>query len=424
VAGVGVVGGASWGVAVRGGGVEVIAPAAPTATTDASPQATVTPAASDCATAAALLTDTSATAYPNGQLPVEVLCAVDGSWTIPVTLRGDAGVALEAALERARSLGMEVCAKDGYVDLDQQERRLEVRGYEVFPVGGTSHGTGLAFDMCGSDYDAFDAFAAVAADFGWTRDFQDQDWGPDHEPWHFEFQPGTSQPAELTDVRLTVVEGKTLEWVSSKLAAAYGASLEDATAAITASVQEVIPEAATAEGWPMPSDYELSGAATVNDAADLMVSARVQELTDLGVPRAEWQEVITMASLVQAETPREADMPKTARVIQNRLDKGIHLQLDSTVLYLDGVDGAVFVTQEEREAESPYNTYLHPGLPPGAIGSPSDAAIDAVLHPADGDWLYFVTVNLETGEMLFATTYEEHLANVGQLRAWIDEQEG
>ena len=94
------------------------------------------------------------------------------------------------------------------------------------------------------------------------------------------------------------------------------------------------------------------------------------------------------------------------------------LQLDSTVLYAGAGEGP-FVSAEDRDIDSPYNTYLYEGLPPGAIGSPSDAAIDAVLNPAEGDWLYFVTVNLKTGETLFATTYEEHLANVQLLQEWI-----
>ena len=114
-------------------------------------------------------------------------------------------------------------------------------------------------------------------------------------------------------------------------------------------------------------------------------------------------------------------MPKVARVIQNRLDQGLRLELDSTVKYISPSEG-VFTTDADRATDSPYNTYLYEGLPPGAIASPTDVSVDAVLHPADGDWLFFVTVNLDTGETAYASTFEEHQANVQKLQAWIKAQ--
>jgi UPF0755 protein len=235
-------------------------------------------------------------------------------------------------------------------------------------------------------------------------------------------RPSLTLSTDSTSVDLTVsfAAGDRLDtWVVDAATA-----LEVDKRALLDAIAAAAPGDANPEGWIKPGMYFIPANATLTEVATQLVAQRTSQFEVLGVPRDQWQEVLTQASLVEAETPLASHMPKVARVIQNRLAKGLHLQLDSTVLYLDGVHGAVFATQEEREAESPYNTYLHPGLPPGAIGSPSDAAIDAVLHPADGDWLYFVTVNRDTGEMLFAKTYEEHLANVGQLRAWIDEQEG
>ena len=124
-------------------------------------------------------------------------------------------------------------------------------------------------------------------------------------------------------------------------------------------------------------------------------------------------ELMTIASLVQAEG-RGSDMPKVARVIYNRLDgpgdqggtNGL-LQIDATVNYALDRKGVVAVTTDEaHNTQSPYNTYIHPGLPPGPIDSPGDEAIKAALNPADGPWFYYVTVNLRTGETKFATTYQ------------------
>lgn len=127
-------------------------------------------------------------------------------------------------------------------------------------------------------------------------------------------------------------------------------------------------------------------------------------------------EVMTIASLIQAEG-RGSDMPKVSRVIYNRLDgpgskEGTNglLQIDATVNYALNRKGVVAVTTDEiHNTDSPYNTYLHPGLPPGPINSPGDAAIQAALHPAEGPWYYYVTVNLATGETKFGVTYQDFL---------------
>jgi UPF0755 protein len=109
-------------------------------------------------------------------------------------------------------------------------------------------------------------------------------------------------------------------------------------------------------------------------------------------------------------------MPKVSRVIYNRLDgpgdqQGTNgrLQIDATVNYALDRTGVVAVTEEDTHVDSPYNTYLHPGLPPGPIDSPGDDAIKAALHPAEGPWYYYLTVNLRTGETKFGRTYQDFL---------------
>jgi UPF0755 protein len=94
------------------------------------------------------------------------------------------------------------------------------------------------------------------------------------------------------------------------------------------------------------------------------------------------------------------------------------LQVDTSVSYGLGLVGNVNPSQSELDTDTPYNTYLHHGLPPTPINSPGRAALNAALHPAEGDWLYWVTVDLNSGETRFAATYEEHLANVDLLRQW------
>ena len=106
-------------------------------------------------------------------------------------------------------------------------------------------------------------------------------------------------------------------------------------------------------------------------------------------------------------------------MIYNRLNQDMRLQLDSTVHYAVGKSGVVTTTAEDRASTSPYNTYRYQGLPPGPINSPGQAALEAALHPAKGDWLFFVTVNPDTGETKFATTAAQHAAYVEELRKWL-----
>ena len=120
-------------------------------------------------------------------------------------------------------------------------------------------------------------------------------------------------------------------------------------------------------------------------------------------------QVITVASIVEKEGYYTFNMPKVARVVYNRLARDIPLQMDSTVLYALGQDGGP-VTPQDLKVQSPYNTYLTNGLPPTPICMPSNAALNAALHPPPGSWLYFVLVQ-KNGVMAFSDTYAEQLAN-------------
>jgi UPF0755 protein len=150
----------------------------------------------------------------------------------------------------------------------------------------------------------------------------------------------------------------------------------------------------------------------------------VESLDNAGVPAEDRQRVLTVASIIQREARFEADFYKVSRVIANRLDPSNQetfglLQMDSTAQYgFDEDDGTVSTSADALTDDNPWNTYVHPGLPIGPIANPGDVAIDAAMHPADGDWLYFVTVNLNTGETVFTTNVEDHNRAVAQWQAW------
>jgi UPF0755 protein len=120
-------------------------------------------------------------------------------------------------------------------------------------------------------------------------------------------------------------------------------------------------------------------------------------------------QMLTVASIVEKEGYIPVNMPDTSRVIYNRLDQGIPLQMDSTVLYALGQDGGP-VTSQDLKIQSPYNSYLNNGLTPTPICMSSMDALNAAVHPPAGGWLYFVLVKKD-GTMAFSDTYAEQLAN-------------
>jgi UPF0755 protein len=155
-----------------------------------------------------------------------------------------------------------------------------------------------------------------------------------------------------------------------------------------------------------------------------MVARGVQALDGLQIPEDLRLTVLTKASIVQAEAGSVEDMGKVARVLENRLDDGMPLQLDTTVNYANGKSG-ITTTAQDRQNPSPYNTYMHPGLTPGPISNPGEEALRAVLAPTPGDWRFFVVVDPDTGDTRFAVTGEEHQQNVLLFQQWLrDNPEG
>lgn len=231
-------------------------------------------------------------------------------------------------------------------------------------------------------------------------------------------------PASKQENLAQLREGLTVEASLPILAEATGIPLEEFEAAVEdPSVYDV--SADTLEGWLFPATYPFDPGLTAQDIIGQMVDRTVVSLDDAGVPTERRQEILTIASIIQREARYSEDFYRVSTVIQNRLDPnnpetaGL-LQMDSTVHYGAGSTegGTVSTTDEERADDNPWNTYLYPGLPAGPIANPGDLAIDAAMNPEDGPWLYFVTVNLDTGETVFTNTYAEHEAAVAQWQEW------
>ena len=219
-------------------------------------------------------------------------------------------------------------------------------------------------------------------------------------------------------------EGLTVAQSLPLLADATGIPLKDFEKA-TADPSAFGVEGDSLEGWLFPATYTFNPGVSANDVIGRLVSRTIESLDAAGVPEDRRHEILTIASIIEREARYEDDFFKVSRVIQNRLDPSnseTHglLQMDSTAQYGYGEmhDGTVSSSAEALEDDNPWNTYKHAGLPVGPIANPGDTAIRAAMEPVEGPWLYFVTVNLDTGETVFTNTYNEHLREVENWRAW------
>jgi UPF0755 protein len=232
-------------------------------------------------------------------------------------------------------------------------------------------------------------------------------------------------PASKAENTASVPEGATLEYFLPTIAESLGMPLEDFTAAVQDPSAYGV-DADTLEGWLFPAVYTFDPEVTATDVIGRMVDRTRESLAAAGVPEGDEQRVLTIASIIQREGHTD-DFPKVSRVIANRLqpnNEETHglLQMDSTAQYGVGElhAGSAGSSEKALTDPNPWNTYIHPGLPKGPIATASDAAIDAAMHPADGPWYYFVTVNLDTGETVFSETYAQQQAAEQQLHEWCD----
>ncbi len=152
----------------------------------------------------------------------------------------------------------------------------------------------------------------------------------------------------------------------------------------------------TLEGLLFPAQYRFGSSEGIDSILDAIVERGLRELRETGLaePMGKFspQELLTVASLIQAEGDVQ-DYRKISQVIRNRLSIGMPLQFDSTVHYIKGTRGSVFLSSKSTLINSAYNTYRRYGLPPGPINNPGRDAMQAAINPAPGNWLFFITVS-------------------------------
>ncbi len=259
----------------------------------------------------------------------------------------------------------------------------------------------------------------------------------------FTFQPGvyklqqqmTSEavlaalrlPETRLDYSVQLREGLTLDQSLGLISEQLSIPRADLDAAVANPAQYGVA-ASTLEGWIFPATYDFDEGVSAQQVIDTMVKRTVQSLDAAGVPEADRERILIIASIIEREARNSDDFYRVSRVIENRLQPdnvethGL-LQMDSTAQYganeLDA--GSSSSSENALTSDNPWNTYIRPGLPIGPIANAGDLAIDAAMHPVDGTWYYFTTVNLATGETVFSTTYDDQLKAVEQFRAWCRE---
>jgi UPF0755 protein len=197
----------------------------------------------------------------------------------------------------------------------------------------------------------------------------------------------------------------------------------------TALVADLAPGAPSLEGYLFPDTYQFSRMQTMQDMAAAMVKQFRQVARQIGLigpteggvgvvvnTPLPLQTTVIMASIIEKETAVAEERPLVASVYYNRLTKKIALDADPSIIYAELLAGVYqgSLHHDDMRFNSPYNTYMHPGLPPGPIGNPGKSALEAAMHPAQSDYYYFVAD--ATGHHRFARTIDEHNKNVAAYR--------
>jgi UPF0755 protein len=218
----------------------------------------------------------------------------------------------------------------------------------------------------------------------------------------------------ITQTRLTIPEGFDLKQIAAAVGRLPGLSaqrfLDLAAAGVVHSPYQP-PGSANLEGLVFPDTYFISPQDSEQTILQRMVDRFDQIAAAVGLQNSAQAnglspyQTVVLASLIEREAKIDADRGKIARVIVNRLGKGMKLQVDATVEYAEGVHKTHLLDSDLR-TQSPYNTYLVTGLPPGPIGGPGRASLAAALAPVPGPWLYYVLID-PSGAHAFATTPAE-----------------
>jgi UPF0755 protein len=178
------------------------------------------------------------------------------------------------------------------------------------------------------------------------------------------------------------------------------------------------PQGMSYEGYLAPDTFRVFADASLEDIIQKLLVHRDDQFTeqmyrDIEAAGRTPFEILTMASIIEREVQQDGDMAKVSDIFWKRYDAGWPLQSDATVKYIHGLDGSVFTTAKEREVDSPWNTYVYPGLPKGPISHPGVSAIMAAIYPESNEYWYFLTT-LDTGEVKYGRTLDEHNVNVAR----------
>lgn len=222
---------------------------------------------------------------------------------------------------------------------------------------------------------------------------------------------------DMANYQLTVPEGATIENIAHRLTKRGIKKEEFLKLAHSTRLNFVNlkPQARekiiyTLEGFLFPDTYRIPYGSSAQKIISIMVDGFRGRIDDLDYQivnsKYDLQEIITIASLIQSEGQLEHEFPVISSVIYNRLERGMKLQIDATIQYILPQRKARLL-YSDLKVDSPYNTYLNYGLPPGPISNPGLTAIKAALQPAETDYLYYVAVG--DGEHKFSETYREHL---------------
>lgn len=179
-------------------------------------------------------------------------------------------------------------------------------------------------------------------------------------------------------------------------------------------VDFALPEKGSLEGYLYPDTYDLPPLLGAKGVIQRQLENFKRKMLEDGGPPPNLRKALIVASLVELEVARDEERPIVAGVIENRLSKGMPLQIDASLLY--GIQKWRTLTfADYRNIDSPYNLYRHKGLPPGPICSPTVKSLRAALNPAKHNYLYYVA--LPSGQSLFSATYDGHLRNIAKRKA-------
>ncbi|MCL2317423.1 MAG: endolytic transglycosylase MltG, partial [Actinomycetia bacterium] len=249
-----------------------------------------------------------------------------------------------------------------------------------------------------------------------------------------------ADPSTLVNMQFMVSDGQRAAAIVAQISQKTGVPVPDLQAALANPAALGLPAWAqlngegedgnAIQGYLFPETYSYDESPTAQKVLKPLVAQFVKVTDGLDfAAKAQAHglrpdQAVVLASIVEKEGATSQYAATIAQVFYNRINAGMPLQSDATVLYANNVTGSLTTTDEQRNLNSVYNTYVAPGLPPGPICNPGKIALDAAVNPTAGDYLYFVVTNPATGEVKFASNAADHAKNVAEFQAWCQANPG